>query len=754
MKSNHTTIAACLLVLNTSPAAEIFPGADKASPSRSHYFNWINNTNEGATDAHTRANMDFFQWIHDEYGMKLDIYAFDAGVVDGPEYYGSPDTRRFKEQFPAGFAEFAQRAKGFGGRLGMWLGPDGFGDTPETEQARIEFLTSLARDHNFELFKMDAVCGQLRSEKIGAFDRLMRSVREHSPDLILLNHRLELGDAAAHATTFLWEGAETYIDVHMINRQTATHNRAAAISRGVPEGLRRMTEDHGVCLSSCIDYWEEDLILQAFNRSMILAPQLYGSPWFLRDDEYPKLARIFNLHRKYRDILVNGILLPEERYGPTAVSRGDETTRLITLRNLSWEPITYRVALEESIGLSAKGARMARLFHPYEEILGRVLAADGVVDITVHPFRAALLMVTTAACDEPAPDSGPFQVIRNVDGKPVEIDKLVPMQLNEPWHRKLAAMNRADLPADWSTFYEATCFAADNNAFEIRSLERAGATRIPAVAKARQAFLDQSLIKSRALWDRYMFDGDMETVFDIMGFSRDLRIEGGCMRVDFGGAVEMDLINVHTQGNDSTLVRMLVSGAEFSRDLASWEPAEEVIQHGNRLDIYPPTGAWRYFRMRHAPERTAEIEGFLAGNAVDRSKWTASNQFAHPDAVPAVAAWKATVKVDEITPTSYLCVAVEGEHGQEGCYAAIRVGGRTIGATDRAPSFPVNPWEYPLRRHDSGYTYFFPLDDSLCGNVIEVVLLGMEGGGQDLEPTVWITARELPFTRQRVTIGR
>ncbi len=39
---------------------------------------------------------------------------------------------------------------------------------------------------------------------------------------------------------------------------------------------------------------------------MILAPELYGNPWFLRDDEYPKLARIFNLHRRYRGILTSG----------------------------------------------------------------------------------------------------------------------------------------------------------------------------------------------------------------------------------------------------------------------------------------------------------------------------------------------------------------------------------------------------------------------------------------------------------------
>jgi hypothetical protein len=37
--------------------------------------------------------------------------------------------------------------------------------------------------------------------------------RKYSPDLVLLNHRLNLGKGRAHSTTFLLGGAETY-DLH------------------------------------------------------------------------------------------------------------------------------------------------------------------------------------------------------------------------------------------------------------------------------------------------------------------------------------------------------------------------------------------------------------------------------------------------------------------------------------------------------------------------------------------------------------
>ncbi len=130
------------------------------------------------------------------------------------------------------------------------------------------------------------------------------------------------------------------------------------------------------------------------SRSLILSPQMYGSPWFLRDDEYPKLARIFNLHRRYRDILVSGIVLSERRYGPHAVSRGDGATRLVTLRNLGWEPVTYALEIGEGLGLESAGPFEVRTYHPIERIVGRFELGD-VVDIEVLPYRAALILVTS-----------------------------------------------------------------------------------------------------------------------------------------------------------------------------------------------------------------------------------------------------------------------------------------------------------------------------------------------------------------------
>ena len=260
--------------------------------SRSHYFDWINSQYEGTTEAQTLINMDFFQWLHDEYGMVLDIYALDVGNIDDgpytsgvgrliPYHYGTMQSEEFKSQFQNGFMPLMKKAAGFGGRMAIWMGPDGFGSTPEEEKARIDMLVSLCRDYNFIAFKVDAVAGQLRPEKQEVFKQAINTCRTYTPDLMILNHRVGFGSAQSVVSTSLWEGVETYIDVFMPNERTGTHHRVGSLARELPPELTRRLEDHGVCLSSCLDFWEDELVLQAFNRSLLLSPSTYGNPWFL-----------------------------------------------------------------------------------------------------------------------------------------------------------------------------------------------------------------------------------------------------------------------------------------------------------------------------------------------------------------------------------------------------------------------------------------------------------------------------------------
>jgi hypothetical protein len=770
----------------------VYPGADERTPSYSQYFSWINNTNEGSTEAQTLANLDFFKWLHDEYGMVLDIYVISAGAIDKAGRYGKMDSDAFRRQFPNGFGPIYKKAKSMGTRLGTWGGPDGFGDTPEEEQARIDMMVELCRDYEFMLLKFDGVVGGLRPEKQDAFVRMMTECRTYSPDLILLNHRLKLGKGLPHATTYLLGGAETYIDVHMCNNQTAPHHRAGAISRRVVPDLVRLTEDHGVCISSCLDYWEDDLILQAFNRNLILAPQLYGNPWFLRDDEYPKLARIFNLARQYRDILVDGRVLPEAGYGAKAVSRGDKRTRLLTLRNLTWEPIVCKVKLDEEIGLSVGTPVELRQYHPTERLIGTFKKGE-VVDVEVLPFRSCLLMATSKqtefgikGCD--------YEVIRDVPGKPVlvkllalpgetrpvelvagdrefklaqisgcRLDGLVKGQsevitfpgtaLKEKVHRKLGDLRPCTVPADAEALYEATCFAANNNALEARALQRSGPSSIPQVVKAREAFLKQPLFAARGLWDKNLFDGDPDTAFYVARRVGMAPLSGGSLRIDLGEIISLDRLIVRT-GSEYALQPFKYDEtirAQVSSDLTHWTSMSLVADKTIIMKLDPKTKL-RYIRFNGTPDKIVEIEGMLNGRALDRSQWRASTLFARYARVRATKAWQHSFTLNEIPRGSYLAIALNGEHGLEGAYAAIRVNGKPVGAPDRSVSFPANTWEYPARKRTSNYTYYVPLTEDMKDAKIDAIVLGLRSGSGKFKPQVWVTAYPAPLSERLLTL--
>ena len=799
-------LSVTLLVSDASAQKKLpLAGADENTPSRAHYFDWINSQYEGSSEHQTLINLEFFRWLHDEYGMGLDIYALDVGNIDDgpytagvgrliPYHYGNFDAGEFATKFPNGFAPLVKKAASFGCRLGIWLGPDGFGETPGDEKKRTELLVSFCRDFNFISFKLDAVAGDLRPEKQDALIRTIEACRSYCPDLLVLNHRVKLGKALPYATTSLWEGEETYIDVFMNNSTTATHHRVGSMARGLTPGMTRLMEDHGVCLSSCLDYWEDELVLQAFNRSLLLAPELYGNPWFLRDDEYPKLARLFNLHRRYGDILVNGIRLPEDRCGPFAVSRGDGSTRFITLRNLTWDPVTYSLTLDGSIGLERQPTVEVRRFHPTERIMGK-FAWGSEVSVEVLPFRACLIAASTRPMTEFGVAGCDFEVVRDAPGKPVIIrllgmpgtnakitlepgghtvgsgklddvleaglagGKEIPISfsgkpLKKPWHRRIGVMVPCPIPADAEALYEATCYAADNNALEVRAVQRSGRSRISQVNASREAFFSKKMFIGRGIWDRQLFDGNIGTYFTA-------RLEGRALRVDFGGPIVLDRLAFRLRDREEPDLNPELSSfaedaaAEVSADLKTWTSLQPSWKGKGAIALakIPADHPVRYLRFHGAARRIAEVEGYYDGRKLDRSRWRASNLFASYSKNPAAAAWSLSFVPDEIPKNSYLIVAVSGHHGNEGAYAALRVDGQPVGAPDRATSFPSNTWEYYNVERDSNYSYYFPLPEGYIGKKIDVVVLIMKGGTNEVKPEAWISSYPIPYEARTLIVN-
>lgn len=746
-------------------------GADERTPSIPQYFSWINSTNEGSTEHQTMINLDYFKWLHDYYGMKLKIYAWDAGNLDGASgTYEGFDSPKLKKQYPNGYKPSVDRAAEFDCQLGVWGGADGFGNTPEEEKARYDLMVGLCKDLNFMEFKFDTVCGALRPEKRDTFHKMINECRQYSPDLIVLNHRNDLGEAEICATTFLWSGEETYIDILIRNSITGPHHRVCTLARGLVPDMKRLTEDHGVCISSCIDYFEDDLILQAFSRCLILAPETYGNPWLMRDDEQARYARIYNIHAKYADILVDGITLPQS-YGEYAVARGDGKTRLITLRNLTWQPKTISIKLDAEIGLSECDKVSVKTYHPYESFIGTYNYGD-TINVDVIPFRAMLIAVVedeTFKVNEYALTNCEYEVIREINGQPYEVKILKtngndvcfnnkpllqsPDIIDDTIHApiNLGYMETIDMPDNniIEQLYEATMFNVDNDSFEAQSLKRSRETNIPQVENARNAFFNQATYIARGCESRLMFDGCADTYFDANTRYYGTRIENGCLRVDFKEVLNVKYLEIEffmiQKPIHEVLACKIPTVGSYSTDLLNWNSVSlsevhdvgsppdwntPVVKHsvhniefhlGRKMKAtYKICGDIRYFRLPESMDRIYTIRLLDAnGEQINLNSPSANNMMAAYNKIKFNTVKSATVTLpDNFRSGSYISVAIEGVHGVEGAYCAGECDGVPIGFHDRAASYPINNWEHIAARSDKCYTYYLKLDDCMRGKDI------------------------------------
>ena len=730
-------------------------GADERTPSIPQYFSWINNTNEGSTEAQTLANLDFFGWLKKEYGMQIRIYAWDAGNFDGASMgYGDPDGEKFRRQYPRGYAPIAERAAEYGIRMGLWGSPDGFGDTPETEKARYDFMVGLCRDYRFALFKLDGVCGTLRPEKAEVFGKMLRECRKYSPDLVVLNHRLNLYSAEKYVTTFLWQGAETYVDVHSANTKTGLHNRSWIFERGLPlgpDGLERLAEDHGVCLSSELDFFGDDLVYQAFGRSMILAPEIYGNPWFLRDCEYPLLARIYNLHRAAAPILVDGFPLPAS-YGPNAVSRGNGSHRFVVTGNDGWTEKTVVLSFRECGIEGDSPVRLIRRY-PTETVLGDY-PADGSAEVTLEPFRAYLFEIAPAETAFPILENREYLVVREKpDGTPVEVKDVT---LPEP-PVLLGTMVEADLSSEKAgELLEAALFGADNDSLEARSVRRSGPSSVPEVNVCRDMFFAQKTYLARGTEGRFAFDGRPDTFFDGMSrtYAGGLRIRGGCLRIDAGELLDCDVVEIDCFAPDEPIPEapavQIPSSGEYSVGYTGWTPTEDAEiavkdpafvspavkfsvhsiaeVKGRLLTVRYAAGPLRRFRLKEPMDRIYAVRFLKDGREIRPARPFANNLEPHPSVLSPCAVRSLTVVLPAVAEGDKIAVAAEGKHGWECAWCAAEVlengeQSEPFGFPARAPSYQSNVWEHLLCKRDANYTFYLPLTAADSGKTL--VLYGI-----------------------------
>lgn len=729
--------------------------------------------------------------------MELDIYMLDANVFDNginchlisiPDRkspYGDLSSPWFRKAYPNGFEKIYTKANSFGTRLGLWIGPDGYGNNISTARARVDLLVNLCRDFKMRLFKLDGCSSGMNPSNEKYFIEAMQGARKYSPDLIVLNHRIPFGEEALkQTTTFLWEGKETYIDVHIFNDIPAVHHREGNMKRSLPPNLQRLTEDHGVCLSSAMDFWEDDLVLQAFNRNLIMSPEIYGSPWFLKDEEFPLLAGIFNLHKHYNTILAEDSKeLPESNYGYKAVSRGNAGTRFISLRNLSWNKATFQLAIDNSIGLTEGEQYYVVQHHPYEKFLGTYKPGSKVA-YDVLPFRAGLVKVSSKK-DNFMVEGCAYKVIKDVSGKPVEIILLampgdkpsvkidnyqnrftkatldgkpaneilsgsVSLQfsgkpLQQDYHRRLGVLVAADVPKDAAFIYETSCFENDNNSLEVRSLYRAGETKFAAVKAARDAFFEDSIFMQNGSWDKFAFDDNVNTSFknNVSAYTEG-KFPTGSLRVDMRSVINPEKIVLQEVPDGYQPGKI-----EVSTDLRSWQVVPFKRQ-GHNI-IFSPDKPLRYIKAAKAPLAIAEIKAYKNNQPVANLSWKASNLFANTKADSAKFARQFSFTLQEAAKNSYLVLTVPGEYNPENIFAGIRTAKGIIAPADRSPSFLYNNWEY-VGFSNGNVSFYFPVTNSMLNKKLEAVLISTNDSLEDISPELWITAYPIPFAEKKLTL--
>jgi hypothetical protein len=400
------------------------------------YFDWLCHDNSGPRESEVLANFAALRRLKELYGLRFDIYNSDAGLVESQGTYFPEFKANFLSRFPAGLRPLAEGSKALGMRLGLWLGPDGFGETPEAMAARREQLLSWVRDFNVGLFKMDTVVSELDhpdkyilEKKYQSLADALAEARRIDPGFVAINHRINDSPYMLTITDcLLWRGEETYIDVHISNETASLYNRDCSIGRELSSEFFgtpfRQFEDHGICFNSCLEKWEDDLVAQAFGRASVLSPEMYGTFFFLGDEDYPRLARLIQLHKRLETLLKTAYPLPGGD-----IAHADGASSVVLVRNMTWEPAVKTIPLDASIGLSAApGAPLTvRQRHPWEMLMKRAgegAVSGGTLEVELDPFSLRLIQIDATPTAEPLVAGVPYEIVPGPDSGRFSINLL------------------------------------------------------------------------------------------------------------------------------------------------------------------------------------------------------------------------------------------------------------------------------------------------------------------------------------------
>lgn len=728
----------------------------------SFYFDWLTHASEGLTEENMKKVLNYLQMLRKEYGIQFDIFAVDDGIVE-TRWGITFDRYRLQHEslFPKGIKSLTETAKNMGMGFGVWIGPDGFGDTEVSFFSRVDTVVKMVKDWNINLIKLDACVAPLlcadpysNEAKMEKLEILVKKCREVNPALIVINHRISLSPyILTILDTTLWEGAEGYPELMLYNStKPRLFTRYASYGRGKPVyygTYSQLLEDHGVCFNGFHEGWAEEMVVQAFGRALMLSPEFYGALFLLPDSEYLELGRLMKLAAEKRSILSQTQYINET--GDFLHSNGNQS--IICMINDTWEVKERNVAVGPSIGIYSEDEEFIVLKHyplhgAQAENAWRVKRNENIT-IMLGAFSTCLLEVLPAdPCDYQDSTVLSHAIVTH---KPERMDKAV-VELGPFTH---TACSSGDVERS-----EKVRFAISNDPIEIQQIKRLGQSKYEEVNECRRFFYDKVRNECCGIAEN-AWDNDQATAWGDAPYDRKT---ANIWRLDLGDYHQVEKIEiklshrwngpVFEHENGRKLLEPVIF--EASEDAVHWFQSTACIYYirtafidgelPDKLiaefdDLTKPV---RYIRFHFHGVLVQDIKVLERKNGmleeVGRSSWYGNNLFTarHPQAI-----FYKKWKVDEVWEGRYLAVIVRLQDNitiparRENAVAWVESeDGDIMNIADASPAFPFHPWESQGDDfYTNSFTFRFALKEEMARKnlIVKLAWYGPEECPQNIK---------------------
>jgi len=728
------------------------------------YFDWLTHASEGPKEHEIQKQLSMLRMLQNEFDVNFDIYAVDDGAV---ETRWGLTFEKYRPQhdrlYPSGLKKSTQQAQDMGMSFGIWIGPDGFGESELSARKRIHEVVNMIEEWNIRLIKMD-ICVSVPLGKdryrnewyVEKLQELSLKCREVNPKVIILNHRISSSPYILMILdSTLWLGAESYPDVFLFNNdKPRLFTRYAAYGRGNPSyygEYSRLLEDHGICFNGDYRGWREEFVLHAFGRSLMISPEVYGTIFLLPDPEYQLLGMLMKLAKEKQHLMI------DTRYIEGDFFHSNKNGALICLINDSWDCCEKTVTINEKLGLVRQGQLyIVSMLYPEKDLssINWIVLWEQEIEVMMHPFAVAVIEISPVS-DE---FNGKFDRLSG------PITTYTDDEINMPIvYLGSFEAEEALLPDDIRNS-EKIRFILSNDPTEAQVMHRLQPSFYKEVNECREFFYNKLRSECYGI-SKNAWDDDPETSWSDEPFWKEY---DNVWRIDLGNWYKVDRIEVELAELPSCvdMVNKITKNTndnvifEISEDAFKWYSSKAVLFYRRQgipreyiskliVDFPKQVDFVRYVRMHIAGVsikdiRAKKISEFCI-EEVPRDGWHGNNLFTLRE--PKIL-FRLSTRLERSMKGKYLALVIElPEHIQVPLKQEVAVAwventkGDMWPVTNSSPAFPFHGWECNNNTSGNSWTFWIMIRDYMIDEDVTIKLawfgtmLGM-GDHNECKPTV------------------